>query len=78
MESSGIAGRVQIAASTRALLPPGTFALEPREVEVKGLGRLTTFLLVDGGVIETEETGSGQPPARATTAPADPQPRSRT
>jgi guanylate cyclase len=49
MESSGIAGRVQIAGSTRALLPPGTFALEPREVEVKGLGRLTTFLLVDRG-----------------------------
>jgi guanylate cyclase len=47
MESTGIPGRIQVAASTRALLPPERFALEPREVEAKGLGRLTTFLVVE-------------------------------
>jgi adenylate cyclase len=45
MESSGVAGRIQIAASTRELLPPGRFELEAREVEVKGLGRLTAYLV---------------------------------
>jgi adenylate cyclase len=44
MESSGVAGRVQIAESTRDLLPAG-FVLEPREVEAKGLGRLTAYLV---------------------------------
>jgi len=45
MESSGVPGRVQIAASTRRLLPPDRFTLEPREVEAKGLGRITAYLL---------------------------------
>ena len=49
MESSGVPGRVQIAESTRAQLPPERFRLEPREVEAKGLGRLRTFLLLDDG-----------------------------
>jgi adenylate cyclase len=44
MESSGVPGRIQVAASTRDLLGD-RFALEPREVEVKGLGRLGTFLV---------------------------------
>jgi class 3 adenylate cyclase len=45
MESSGIAGRIQISASTRALLPADRFTFEAREVDVKGLGRLTTYLV---------------------------------
>jgi len=45
MESSGLAGRVQVAASTRDLLPPDRFVLEPREIEAKGLGRLTAYLV---------------------------------
>ena len=44
MESSGVAGRIQVAASTRDLLGE-RFALEPREVEVKGLGPLVTYLV---------------------------------
>jgi class 3 adenylate cyclase len=47
MESAGIPGRIQIAASTRALLGDA-YAFDEREsVEVKGLGRMTTYLLVD-------------------------------
>jgi len=49
MESSGIAGRIQVAGSTRALLPPNAFRFEPREVEAKGLGRLTAFVLDEEG-----------------------------
>jgi adenylate cyclase len=45
MESSGVPGRVQVAESTRALLPD-SFAFESREIEVKGLGRLTAYLLL--------------------------------
>jgi adenylate cyclase len=46
MESSGVPGRIQVAASTHALLGDG-YSFEARdEVEVKGLGRMTTFLLV--------------------------------
>jgi guanylate cyclase len=44
MESSGVAGRIQVAESTRDLLV-GRCALERREVDVKGLGRLTAFLV---------------------------------
>jgi class 3 adenylate cyclase len=47
MESSGVPGRVQIAESTHAQLPPERFRFEPHEVEAKGLGRLSTYLLVD-------------------------------
>jgi adenylate cyclase len=44
MESSGVAGRIQIADSTRELLGDG-FLHERREVEVKGLGRLVAYLV---------------------------------
>jgi guanylate cyclase len=45
MESSGVAGRIQVAQSTRDLLA-GSYAFEEREpVEVKGIGRMTTYLV---------------------------------
>jgi class 3 adenylate cyclase len=44
LESSGIPGRIQIAATTRDRLGT-TVELETREVDVKGLGRLTTYLV---------------------------------
>jgi guanylate cyclase len=53
MESSGLPGRIQVAASTHALLRED-YRFEVREaVDVKGIGRLTTFLLVAG-----DHTGS--------------------
>ena len=50
MESTGIPGRIQIAESTRSLVD-GAIAgeaiqMEEREVDVKGLGQMTTYLLV--------------------------------
>jgi adenylate cyclase len=45
MESSGVPGRIQVAQSTRDLLV-GQTDFEQREVDVKGLGRLTTFLVI--------------------------------
>jgi len=45
MESSGVPGRIQLAASTRELL--GGDGFEERQVDVKGLGMLTTYLLAD-------------------------------
>jgi adenylate cyclase len=47
MESSGLPGHVQIAASTEQLLPRGAFPASPRQVDVKGLGSLTTFMLTN-------------------------------
>lgn len=49
MESSGVPGRIQVAASTWALLRDvSSLSFERREaVEVKGMGRLTTYLLAD-------------------------------
>ncbi|HYK96257.1 MAG TPA: adenylate/guanylate cyclase domain-containing protein [Candidatus Dormibacteraeota bacterium] len=44
MESSGVPGRIQLAESTRALLD-GRSDLEARQVDVKGLGPMTTYLL---------------------------------
>ena len=44
MESSGIPGRIQISAATRSLLDD-LVDLEPREVDVKGFGRQTTYLV---------------------------------
>jgi class 3 adenylate cyclase len=44
MESTGVAGRVQVSDSTRELLPQ-RFRLEPRDIEAKGLGRLTAYLV---------------------------------
>jgi adenylate cyclase len=46
MESAGMPGRIQVSASTHALLGDGYPFEERDEVEVKGLGRMTTFLLV--------------------------------
>jgi class 3 adenylate cyclase len=46
MQSSGIPARIHVAQSTRDLLRDG-WAFEPREpIEVKGLGPMTTYLLV--------------------------------
>jgi adenylate cyclase len=44
MESSGVPGRIQLAASTRALLDDG-LQLEERRIDVKGLGPMTTYLV---------------------------------
>ena len=45
MESSGVAGRVQISGSTRELLPPGGYAVSPRDIDARGLGRMTAYLV---------------------------------
>jgi adenylate cyclase len=47
MESSGVPGRIQVAASTAALLD-GRWTLEPRDIDVKGLGPLRAYLVSDG------------------------------
>jgi adenylate cyclase len=44
MESSGVPGRIQVAESTRDLLAD-QYDFERREVDVKGFGRLTTYLV---------------------------------
>jgi class 3 adenylate cyclase len=47
MESAGVPRRIQVSESTRALLG-SAYSFEEREaVEVKGLGRMTTYLLAD-------------------------------
>jgi guanylate cyclase len=46
MESSGVPGRIQVSASAHDLLVSG-HAFAPREVEVKGMGPMTVFLLED-------------------------------
>ena len=46
MQTSGIPGRIQVAASTMQLTS-GLFEFEERVVDVKGLGRLTVYLLED-------------------------------
>jgi class 3 adenylate cyclase len=46
MQSTGISGRIQVSESTMELTS-GQFEFESREVDVKGLGSLTTYLLVD-------------------------------
>jgi len=48
MESSGVSGRIQISASTHSLLGDSVDS-EPREVDVKGFGRQTTYLVVPEG-----------------------------
>jgi adenylate cyclase len=45
MESSGVPGRIHLAASTRELL--GGDGFEERQVDVKGLGMMRTYLLTD-------------------------------
>jgi adenylate cyclase len=47
MQSSGIAGRVHVAQSTRDLLRDGWAFEERGLVEVKGLGPMSTYLLVE-------------------------------
>jgi class 3 adenylate cyclase len=44
MESTGVPGRIHVAASTRDL-PDDGFPFDQRSVEVKGLGQMTTYLL---------------------------------
>ncbi|MBK9036818.1 MAG: adenylate/guanylate cyclase domain-containing protein [Myxococcales bacterium] len=50
MESHGVAGRVQIAARTRALLGDAVAVEDRGTIEVKGLGPTATFLLAAAGV----------------------------
>ena len=45
MEAFGLPGRIQVATSTRDRLPE-TYRFEARQVDVKGLGRVSTYLLV--------------------------------
>jgi adenylate cyclase len=47
MESSGVPGRIQVAASTAALLDE-QWPLDPRDIDVKGLGLLRAYLVADG------------------------------
>ena len=49
MESSGVPGRIHVAASTRQLLLSSHSFEEREPVDVKGLGRMTTYLLADRG-----------------------------
>ncbi len=44
MESTGVPGRIQVAASTWQLLRD-RYSFEPREVEIKGMGSMTAYLL---------------------------------
>jgi class 3 adenylate cyclase len=44
LESSGVPGRIQISESTRSLLGDDV-DLEARELEIKGLGRRTAYLV---------------------------------
>ena len=53
MESSGLPGRIQVAASTRELLD-ASLACEAREIDVKGLGPTTAYLLAPSA---SEEDG---------------------
>ncbi|MGH2429098.1 MAG: adenylate/guanylate cyclase domain-containing protein [Candidatus Limnocylindria bacterium] len=54
MQSSGVPGRIQVAPSTRELLRD-SFRFEEREpVEVKGLGPMTTYLLADHALPDSE------------------------
>jgi class 3 adenylate cyclase len=46
MESSGLPGRIQVAPSTLELLRD-RYRFQPREVDVKGLGPMTTYLLAE-------------------------------
>jgi class 3 adenylate cyclase len=54
MESSGVPGRIHVAQSTRDLLPDNWLFEERESVEVKGVGRMTTYLLAP------DETDSSQ------------------
>ena len=45
MESTGEPGRVQLAESTRRLLPDGGPTFDERHVDVKGMGTMRTYLV---------------------------------
>ena len=45
MEASGVPGRIHIAQSTRDLLPDDWSCEERDSIDVKGVGRMTTYLL---------------------------------
>jgi class 3 adenylate cyclase len=47
MEMTGVAGRIQVTAATRAALD-GSVAFEERAVDVKGLGPMRTYLVASG------------------------------
>ena len=51
MESSGVPGRIQVAPGSWELLRE-RHAFEPREVEVKGLGTMTTYLHTEAEPIQ--------------------------
>jgi hypothetical protein len=51
MESAGVPGRVQVAPSTWEILRD-RYRFEPREgVEIKGKGRMTTYLLTSDPMV---------------------------
>ena len=50
MESTGVPGMIQIAESTRRLCGE-RYPLTPREVDVKGLGMMRTYLLDPRAVV---------------------------
>jgi guanylate cyclase len=54
MESSGVPGRVQIAPSTHSLLDPAV-QVEQRDIDVKGLGQMTAYLLVEPDGVERHD-----------------------
>jgi adenylate cyclase len=57
MESFGVASRIQMSASTRELLPESN-RFETRDVEVKGIGNVRTYLLVSSPVDGRRSTGA--------------------
>jgi adenylate cyclase len=66
MESSGVPGRIQLAPSTHELLDARE-AFEPRQVEVKGLGPMTTYVtaqpLNESSRVEAEARSDARFPA---------------
>jgi class 3 adenylate cyclase len=53
MESTGVAGAVQLSAATRARLPAGLDTEERGEIDVKGMGRVRTYLLRCDATVST-------------------------
>jgi adenylate cyclase len=47
MQSSGVPGRIQVAPSTRELLGDAWTFEEREPVDVRGVGPMTTYLMVD-------------------------------
>ena len=63
MESTGVPGTIQVAASTRHLCGD-RYAFTPRDVDVKGMGMLRTY------VLEPEPEPPGTGPGPGETVPA--------